>query len=91
MIKGIIIWSTTRIKLQTKEFNPLFSKDLSTLGNYIRKWRMDKGISQTQPAKTIDVNDLKTPCDPNAPWPFFSKNAPDQKGALHQDGFHDIR
>jgi len=45
MIKGFIIWSTTRVKMQRKEVTPSFSKNLSTLRNYIRKWRMDKGIS----------------------------------------------
>ena len=40
------------------EFNPTYPKILKTLGDYIRKWRMEQGISQVELAKAIGVHEM---------------------------------
>ena len=40
------------------EFDPTYPTEPKTLGDYIRKYRMDKGISQVELAETLGVNDM---------------------------------
>lgn len=44
--------------LNRLDFNPTYPKNPSTLGDYIRKWRMEQGISQVDLAKRIGVNEM---------------------------------
>jgi DNA-binding XRE family transcriptional regulator len=40
------------------DFNPAYPKNPRTLGDYIRKCRIDKGFSQAELAETIGVNEM---------------------------------
>jgi DNA-binding transcriptional regulator YiaG len=44
--------------LNLLELNSAYPKEPKTLGDYIRKWRMDKGISQVVLAKKLRVNEM---------------------------------
>ena len=39
--------------LNRLEFDPTYPRNPKTLGDYIRKWRMEQGISQVELAKTL--------------------------------------
>jgi len=55
-------FSITRIlfskSLKRLEFDRSYPKSPSTLGEYIRKWRMDKGILQVDLARKLGVNEM---------------------------------
>jgi DNA-binding XRE family transcriptional regulator len=40
------------------DYDPSYPRNPSTLGEYIRKYRKDEGISQVELAKAIDVNEM---------------------------------
>jgi DNA-binding transcriptional regulator YiaG len=40
------------------EFDPAYPRNPRTFGDYIRKWRMDKGISQASLAARLGVNEM---------------------------------
>jgi len=40
------------------EFDPSYPKNPKSIGDYIRKFRKDKGISQVDLARTIGVNEM---------------------------------
>jgi DNA-binding XRE family transcriptional regulator len=44
--------------LNRLEFDPSYPRNPRTLGDYIRKWRMDKGVSQVELASRIGVNEM---------------------------------
>lgn len=40
------------------DFDPAYPRNPSTLGEYIRKWRMEQGISQVSLAEKLGVNEM---------------------------------
>jgi DNA-binding transcriptional regulator YiaG len=44
--------------LNRLEFDPTYPKNPKTLGDYIRKWRMEQGISQLDLAETLGVDEM---------------------------------
>ena len=46
--------------LNRLDFGPTYPKNPETFRNYIRKWRMDKEISQVELAKTLRLKVPKT-------------------------------
>jgi len=40
------------------DFDPTYPKSPKTFGEYIRKWRMDKGIFQVDLAKMLGVDEM---------------------------------
>jgi DNA-binding XRE family transcriptional regulator len=62
-LDGVLLPGSPTAYLLSKPLNwldldPSYPKDPKTLGNYIRKWRMDKGISQVELARTLGVNEM---------------------------------
>ena len=44
--------------LNRLEFNHYYPKNPNTLGEYIRKWRMEQGISRVELAETVGVDEM---------------------------------
>jgi DNA-binding XRE family transcriptional regulator len=40
------------------DFNPNYPKDPKTLGEYVKKWRMDKGLFQEELAELLGVAEM---------------------------------
>lgn len=54
---GQFLYQFTR-SLNWLEFDPIYPNNPSNLGEYIRKWRMEQGLSQILLAERLGVNKI---------------------------------